>query len=444
MGFFDWSITKGMDFIMKFDLLHPADQLVMMMDRIYTSGFTTTSGGNLSILDDDGDIWITPSGVDKGTLTRDDMCRVKPDGTVIGPHKPSVELPFHATIFERRPDLRAVLHAHPPHLVAFSLARKLPDVKLVANAFRTCGKLSMADYAVPGSKSLGDNIAAEFGKGTSIVVMENHGVCIGAESLFEAFKKFETLETTASLEILARKLGKPKSLKEEELNITVTRDHLVMDDFVPNKHSPEECAARRDMVTLIRRSYRQRLFVSTQGTYSVRLSDGSFLITPYGVDRAYMDEADLVLIKNGMKEQGKTPSRSVGLHQLIYEKHPDIHSVLGANPQHAMAFAVTDEPFDPRTIPESYINLREIKKVPFSSVYTEHERIAGMFSEKTPVLICENSLILATGNSLLHAFDRLEVTEATAQSIIAARDIGEVVHISDEEIEEINVAFKLP
>ena len=415
----------------------------MMMDRIYKSGLTTTSGGNLSILDDDGDIWITPSGIDKGTLTRNDMCRVKPDGTVTGHHKPSVELPFHASIYSRRPDLRAVLHAHPPHLVAFSVARKLPDVNLVANARRTCGVISMAAYAVPGSKTLGENIAAEFEKGVNIVVMENHGVCIGAESLFSAFQRFETLETTAALEINARKLGALKTLRESEINITGTRDHLTMDDFVLNKHGADECAARRDMVTLIRRSYQQRLFVSTQGTFSVRLNDGSFLITPYGVDRAYMNEADLVLIRNGMKEQGKTPSRSVMLHQRIYQLHPNINSVLGANPIHAMAFAVTYEPFDPRTIPESYINLREVKKAPFNAVYQDHEAVAGMFTDRTPVVIGENASILATGNSLLSAFDRLEVMEATAQSILAARDLGSLVHISDSEVEDINAAFGL-
>ena len=109
---------------MRFELLHPADQLVMIMNRIYYYGMTTTSGGNLSIKDDNGDIWITPSGIDKGNLTRADMCQVKPDGTVIGPHKPSVELPFHSEIYRRRPDLKGILHAHPPTLVAFSLARK--------------------------------------------------------------------------------------------------------------------------------------------------------------------------------------------------------------------------------------------------------------------------------------------------------------------------------
>jgi len=287
---------------MKFELLHPADQLVLMMNRIYQNGMTTTSGGNLSILDDNGDIWITPSGIDKGTLTRNDICRITEDGTVHGQHKPSVELPFHATIYKKRPDLRAVLHAHPPSLVAFSLARVLPDTHLVAGVYRTLGEITMAPYQVPGSQILGDSIADKFEKGFNIVVLENHGVCIGAFDLFEAFMKFETLETTANLEIIARKIGTPKSLIDNEINLTATREHLIMDDFSLNTHSSEECAARRDMITLIHRSYRQKLFVSTQGTYSMRLSDGSFIITPYGIDRAYMDESDLVLIKNGMKE----------------------------------------------------------------------------------------------------------------------------------------------
>ena len=151
---------------------------------------------------------------------------------------------------------------------------------------------------MPGSKVLGENIAEEFIKGYDIVVMENHGVCIGAGSMFEAFMRFETLESCAALNLNARKLGEPKSLQDSELNLTIQREHLIMDEFVPKKHSSEECAARRDMITLIRRSYKQKLFGSTQGTYSMRLSDGSFLITPFGDDRAYMDERDLVLIKN--------------------------------------------------------------------------------------------------------------------------------------------------
>ena len=129
--------------------------------------------------------------------------------------------------------------------------------------------------------------------------------------------------------------------------ITDTRFHEKMDDFIPRVITSEEQAARRDMITLIRRSYKMDLFTATQGTYSVRLSDDSFLITPYGRDRAYLEEDDLVRVKADMKEQGKTPSRAVYLHQKIYKKHPEVRAILQAQPVHAMAFAVTDADLGP-------------------------------------------------------------------------------------------------
>ena len=112
---------------MSFQLRHPRDQLVAIMNRIYHNGMTTLSGGNLSIKDNNGDIWITPSGIDKGKLTAKDMMCVQADGTVSGPHRPSSEFPFHRAIYERRPDLAAIVHAHPPALVSFSIVREVPE-----------------------------------------------------------------------------------------------------------------------------------------------------------------------------------------------------------------------------------------------------------------------------------------------------------------------------
>lgn len=90
-------------------LMHPADQITVVISRIYRSGLTTTSGGNISIKDENGDIWITPGGIDKGSLTPKDIICVKPDGTIIGPHKPSSEFPFHKAIYEMRPKMTAVI-----------------------------------------------------------------------------------------------------------------------------------------------------------------------------------------------------------------------------------------------------------------------------------------------------------------------------------------------
>lgn len=428
---------------MNINFIHPADQLVMFMQRIYDKGMTTTSGGNLSIMDEDGNIWITPAGVDKGTLNRNDIVCVKADGEVVGMHKPSSELPFHAAVYKMRPDLKAVLHAHPPALVSFSIARKNPSLDLLPSVRKMCPEVRIAVYAVPGSEELGSNIGACFADGCDIVLLENHGVCIGAESMFKAFQRFETLEYSANLEILANKIGTPRQLSEEAYRVTETRAHLKMDDFIAHSISVEELAARRDMITLIHRSYKQGLFTATHGTYSVRLSDGSFIITPFGQDRAYLEEDDLVRVKAGMKEMGKTPSRAVSLHEKIYNANLEIRAILLAHPVHAMAFAVTDTPFDPRTIPESYILLRDVKRMAYGDIYTKQDETAAYFGEATPAALVENDCAIVTGASLLQAFDRLEVMESTAHSIINAASVGKIVHISEKEIEDLKDAFHL-
>ena len=428
---------------MNLNYIHPADQLVMFMQRIYDKGMTTTSGGNLSIMDEAGNIWITPAGVDKGTLSRHDIVCVKPDGTMEGMHRPSSELPFHAAVYKMRPDLKAVLHAHPPALVSFSIARKCPNLDLLPSVRKMCSDVKIAVYAVPGSGELGENIGKCFDENCDIVLLENHGVCIGAPDMYTAFQRFETLEYAANLEILAKRIGTPTPLDEKAYKVAQTTNHLKLDDFIPKSHSVEELAARRDMITLIKRSYRQGLFTAHHGTYSVRLSDGSFIITPYGMDRAYLEEDDLVRVKAGMKEVGKIPSRAVTLHEEIYKAHPEISAVLLAHPVHAMAFAVTDTVFDPRTIPESYILLRDVKRMPYGCNYIDPAGTAAYFGVATPAAMFENDCVVVTGSSLLQAFDRLEVMESTAHSIINASAVGDIVHISQEEIADLKKAFNL-
>ena len=175
----------------------------------------------------------------------------------------------------------------------------------------------------------------------------------------------------------------------------------------------------------------------------MRLSDGSFIITPFGMDRAYLEEDDLVRVKAGMKEMGKVPSRAVTLHEKIYAYNPEISAVLLAHPVHAMAFAVTDTKFDPRTIPESYILLRDVKRISYEEYYSQQDQIAEYFGEATPAAMVENNCVIVTGSSLLQAFDRLEVMESTAHSIINAAALGDIVHISKEEVDDLKEAFHL-
>ena len=427
---------------MNFELLHPADQLIMLMERIYKYGMTTTSGGNLSILDENGDMWITPGSVDKGSLTRKDIIQVKPDGTIIGIHKPSSEYPVHARIYKVRPDLRAVLHAHPPALVAFSIVRSIPETRLIPNFSQICGKVTIAPYDVPGSIGLATKIANEFESGSNVVMLENHGVFVGATDLFKAFMAFETLDYCARLQISASKMGKIKVLSERHIQISKEKQNPCMEEFVKTTYTSEEKECRREMCQLIHRAYDQQLFTSTQGTFSQRLSDGSMIITPYHKDRKYLEESDLVHIVNSKREKGKMPSRSCILHQKIYEKFPDINSIIIAHAPNVMTFAVTDREFDSRTIPESYIMLRDVKKVPFGSSFMQPDMVANEFSDMTPIILVENDCVIVTGTNLLNAFDKLEVMEYSAKAIVASESLGPIVAITDEEVKDLREAFK--
>ncbi len=159
-------------------LLHPRDEIMQTMERIYRYRMTTTSGGNLSIRDHQGNIWISPARVDKGSLTRDDIVSVRPDGTVEGRHRPSSEFPFHKAIYDARSDVKAIVHAHPVALVAFSICRQTPDTRIFHQAHFMCGKIGFAPYAFR-KQTTGANIAEQFKSNCDSVILENHGVVVG-------------------------------------------------------------------------------------------------------------------------------------------------------------------------------------------------------------------------------------------------------------------------
>lgn len=428
--------------IMTFQLLHPRDQLVAIMNRIYHNGMTTLSGGNLSIKDDNGDVWITPSGIDKGKLTPQDMMCVKPDGRVKGPHKPSSEFPFHRAIYRLRPDLRAIVHAHPPALVSFSIVRQVPDTHIIPQAHRVCGPVGYAPYALPGSETLGKNIATTFAEGYNIVILENHGMAAAGASLLEAFHRLETLDFCARTLIRARALGEVSTLSEPALNLFDHR-HNLLPEFVPTVHSSRERALRQQIVEITARACDRHLMISVEGVVSARLDETSFLITPTDHDRRMLTSADLVLVRNGVREAGKLPSRAVRLHAAIYAKNPDVYAIMTAQCPNATAYAITAANFDSRTIPESFILLRNIPLIPFKTLYTQVEVVADMVSLRTPVLLVQNDCVLTVGTDILNAFDRLEVAEYSARSLIDTAVLGQLVPIGDAEINDLEKAFGL-
>lgn len=434
---------------MDLNLLHPAEQLAEMIKRIYDQRLTTTSGGNLSIKDENGDVWITPGAIDKGTLTRKDMVCIKADGTIIGRHKPSSEYPFHLKVYETRKDIHAVLHAHSPALVAFSIVRRIPDTTLLRQAYLECGKPGMAKYAMTGSKELGERIGEVFAEGHDVAMLENHGVVVGADTLIDAFAKFETMETLARMQINAGSLGPVHGIKEEDLtrseNCADSENVSAETAQAPQtaQYTSKEKAARKELCEFAARAYRQGLITGFQGSFSERVSEDRFVITPHHQDRLHLEPGDIAAIEAGKTEAGKIPSRDVNIHQAIYQAHPEISCVIICQPQNVMAFACTDEPLDSRTIPESYIMMRDIPRLAVPAFLEDPGKVAGMFNESTPIVLSENDCVIVTGQEMLKAFDRLEVTENSAMSIVMSKGLGEIVPIDEKGLEDIKKGFDL-
>ncbi|NOZ71800.1 MAG: class II aldolase/adducin family protein [Chloroflexi bacterium] len=425
---------------MHFDLLHPRDQLVVIMNRIYHSGMTTLTGGNLSILEENGDLWITPSGIDKGSLTPKDIMCVTADGTIIGPHRPSIELPFHRAIYAKRPDLRAVVHAHPPALVSFSIVHQIPNTNIIPQAQRVCGDVGFALYGPPGSEELGQHMADSFAEGYNVVVLENHGAATGGPDLLTAFQRLETLDFCARTELQARRLGEIHTLSETQLEPFDVQYNL-LPEFTPETHSSRERELRQQIVKTVRRAIDRYLMISTEGVVSARVDENSFLITPTALDRGNLSIEDIVLISDGRREKGKLPSRSVRMHRAIYETHPDINCVLTAQSPNILAYAITHQPIDTRIIPESSLMLRRIPFIPYGTHFADPQQVADVVSTNTPVLLIENDAVLTVGDTPMQAFDRLEVAEFSAQSVINASALGPLSPIPDDAIAQLENKF---
>lgn len=421
--------------------LHPRDELVATMQRIYRCKMTTTSGGNLSILDPSGDIWITPSRVDKGSLQPTDVVCVHPDGSRSGLHPPSSEFPFHREIYRARPDIKAIVHAHPGALVAFSICRQLPDTRVQSHAHAVCGKIALAPYACPGTAELGEKIAATFAGGADCVLLENHGVVIGGRDLREAFQRFETFEFVAQTLIKARQLGPVKVLAPEHLGLETMPEFGELPAAAPTNREKE---LRTDLCRFLHRAYQQRLLISTAGAFSARLSKTEMLVTPRRADRLELEAAGIVRMTRQACERGRRPSRAALLHALIYERHPEVGAIINAQPAHASAYCMSAAPLSTHTIPESYVVLNEAPKFPFARIVEDAERIAAEVSlDRRPVILIENEGAIVLGRTILEAFDRLEVLEATTEALLLSRPLGPVVPMPESAIDELRRAFNV-
>jgi L-fuculose-phosphate aldolase len=326
-------------------------------------------------------------------------------------------------------------------LVSFSIIRKTPNTNILLHARQVCGPIGYAEYKLPGSTALGESIAKEFQKGINAVIMENHGTVVGGKNLSDAFQRFETLEFCARAIIYGHMVGKPSYLSDEDIDAFDIQVPTMLPQTEVVSYPSDEKEKRFEICKMVHRACRQGLMISSYGTISARWKGNDFLITPTDVPRWDLQPEDIVQIKNGKREPGKIPSRTSYLHHEIYKRHPGINSIILTQTPYLMAFAITGSQLNVRTIPESWIFLQDVHSLEFDAHNYGRNDIIEKISLHTPAVLIKNDCVLVAGDQLLQTFDRLEVAEFSAKSLVLSSALGKIVPISNEQVEELRMAF---
>ncbi len=181
-------------------------------------GFVPGTSGNLSVRLDRDRILATPTGCSKSLLRAQDMVVVTLDGTQLSGTRPvTSEIGMHLAIYQRRSDVSAVVHAHPPTATAFASSGLALDEPLCSEIVMTLGCVPLAPYATTGSAQLADSLAPYI-QGHDAILMANHGVVAHGATLLDAFMRMETVEHFARICLVARQLGCGKPLPSDALS----------------------------------------------------------------------------------------------------------------------------------------------------------------------------------------------------------------------------------
>jgi len=366
----------------------PRERLVKWMARLYRHRLTTTTGGNLSLMDNDGTLYITPSGGDKAIVPANNVAFRKKNETVFsGTCPPSMEWPLHTAAYEARPDdCRAVLHAHSMTLVAFSIARnvstdassegsnedekkeqpnpmkkadrRIPDTKCLLSAWLSCGDVALVPYCIPGSMELAQGCAEALKSGATCVILQNHGVVTIGKTMHEAYDRFVSLEYLARSIVQADNVGKPLRQLPPSIILQLENERKGIEDALclpgrisscascGNSASPKrvmkgvEKEIASDLCKYVRRAYEQNIITTSSGSFSHRLKIDenpglSFTITPTDVDRGVLLPSDLCFVSNQLtccseKRDADGVSKTLSHHPVHHES-----SMLSVSPSRA-------------------------------------------------------------------------------------------------------------
>ena len=192
-------------------------QICEIGQRIYNKGMVAANDGNISVKISENEFLCTPTGVSKGFMTPEFICKVDRNGNKLeGGFKPSSEIKMHMRVYKERPDVNSVVHAHPMYATSFAIAGIPLTEPIMPEAVIALGCVPIAEYGTPSTEEIPDAVS-KYVQHYDAVLLENHGALSYSDSLINAYYKMESLEFYAQLLYQSRVLGGPKRLSDAQV-----------------------------------------------------------------------------------------------------------------------------------------------------------------------------------------------------------------------------------
>jgi L-fuculose-phosphate aldolase len=213
--------------------------------RIYNRGMVAANDGNISVKLNENEFLCTPTGVSKGFMTPDYICKVDKEGNVLqstGSFKPSSEIKMHMRVYKERPDVESVVHAHPMYATSFAIAGIPLTQPIMPEAVIALGCVPIAEYGTPSTDEIPDAVS-KYLQHYDAVLLENHGALTYSDSLLAAYHKMESVEFYAKLLYISQQLGGPQELSNDQ----VQRLYEIRRKFgMTGKHPADLCQNKEE------------------------------------------------------------------------------------------------------------------------------------------------------------------------------------------------------
>ena len=199
------------------------EQICDVGHKLWQLGFVAANDGNISVKLDEDTFLSTPTGVSKAILTPDMIIKVNSKGEAIEStehDKPSSEVKMHIRCYKERPDLKAVVHAHPPTATGFAVAHIPLDQYTMPEAIIFLGSVPIAPYGTPSTDEVPESLVP-FLQDHDCILLENHGAISMGVDLTTAYYKMETLEHFAKVSLVAHQLGCAAELSKSQLDACI-------------------------------------------------------------------------------------------------------------------------------------------------------------------------------------------------------------------------------